>query len=168
VTGRHQSAGSPLRAKPTGLLRRLLKFPIVLYRRNLGWIFGHRFLLLTHCGRKTGLLRQTMLEVVQYDPATRESIVLSGWGGVADWYRNIRAQPAIAVQIAREAYEPQQRFLTPEEAAAVAANFERRHPIEALLVPQVLGWLGWSAEGRHPTWRTLATAIPLVAFRPQE
>lgn len=160
--------GASLRAKPTGVLRRLLKLPIVLYRRDLGWIFGHRFLLLTHCGRKTGRTRQTMLEVVQYNPATRESVVLSGWGGIADWYRNIQTQPAIAVQTAREAYEPQQRFLSAEEAAAVATNFERQHPFEARLVPHVLGWLGWSAGGTRPTWRALATQIPLVAFRPRD
>jgi hypothetical protein len=87
---------------------------------------------------------------------------------VADWYRNIRAQPAIAVKTAREAYEPQQRFLSPEEAAAVAATFERRHPLEARLVPHVLGWLGWSTGGARPTWRALATEIPLVAFRPRD
>jgi deazaflavin-dependent oxidoreductase (nitroreductase family) len=158
---------SSLRAKPTGLLRWSLKLPIVLYRWRLGWLFGHRFLLLTHRGRTSGLIRRAVLEVVRYDPATRESVVLSGWGAAADWYRNIRAQPAIEVQTGRLRYPPQQRLLTPEEAIAVAADFERRHPIEARIAPRILGWLGWSAGGARPSWRAQAAVIPMVAFRPR-
>jgi deazaflavin-dependent oxidoreductase (nitroreductase family) len=162
------ASASSLRAKPAGLLRRLLKFPNLLYRRRLGWLFGHRFMMLTHRGRKSGQVRQTVLEVVQYDPATRESVVLSGWGGGADWYRNIRAQPAILVQTGRLRYEPEQRFLSPDEATAVAANFERRHPIEARIAPRVMRWLGWSKGDAAATWRAMAADIPMVAFGPRD
>ena len=51
--------------------------PIYLYRLDLGWIFGYRALLLIHQGRRSGLLRETMLEVLLYNPATRESVVLT-------------------------------------------------------------------------------------------
>jgi hypothetical protein len=54
--------------------------PIYLYRLNLGLLLGHRFLLLVHRGRRSGLLRETVLEVILYEPATRESVVLSAWG----------------------------------------------------------------------------------------
>ena len=165
----HSSEAAPsLRARPTGLLHRFFRFPNLLYRRHLGWIFGHRFLLLEHRGRKTGQLRQTMLEVVQYDPATRESVVLSGWGKTSDWYRNIRANPAVAVQTGRQRYEPEQRFLSPEEAAMVAARFARDHPIEARIAPRILRWLGWSGGDARPNWRAMATEIPMVAFRPRD
>jgi hypothetical protein len=33
---------------------------------HLEWLFGERSLLLTHTGRRTGLRRQTVLEVVEY------------------------------------------------------------------------------------------------------
>jgi deazaflavin-dependent oxidoreductase (nitroreductase family) len=168
MTERRLMPAPSLRTKPSGLLRWFLKLPNLLYKWRLGWLFGHRFLLLTHRGRTSGLVRQTMLEVLRYDPATRESVVLSGWGATADWYRNIEAQPAIAVETGRRRYPPQQRFLAPEEAAAVAADFERRHPIEVRLAPRILRWLGWSAGDAHPTWRALATAIPMVAFRPRD
>lgn len=65
-------------SRPTGFVLRLYRLPILLYRVNLGWLLGHRGLLLTHRGRKTGLLRQTVLGVIVYDPATRESVMLSG------------------------------------------------------------------------------------------
>jgi hypothetical protein len=58
--------------------------PIYLYRLDLGRLLGHRFLLLVHRGRKSGLLRETVLEVLLHDPATNESVVLSAWGEKAD------------------------------------------------------------------------------------
>ncbi|HEX5503200.1 MAG TPA: nitroreductase family deazaflavin-dependent oxidoreductase [Thermomicrobiales bacterium] len=156
------------RVKPTGLVRRLLHVPDLLYRWHLGWLLGHRFLLLTHRGRKSGLVRRTVLEVVYYDPATRESVVLSGLGATADWYRNIEAQPATMVQTGRRRYPPRHRLLAPAEAAAVAAEFARRHPLEARVAVRVLGRLGWSAGDEHPTWPALAAEIPMVAFRPRD
>ena len=168
MTERHLAPAATRRAKPTGLARWGLKLPILLYRWHLGWLLGHRFLLLTHRGRKSGLLRRTVLEVVRYDAATRESVVLSGLGTVADWYRNIEAQPASAVQTGRGGYVPQQRFLTPEEAMAVAEDFARHHPIEVRLGRRVLAWLGWSDGGARATWRAMATAVPMVALRPAD
>jgi hypothetical protein len=76
-------SGSPgptfrwLKSKPAGALRLAFRLPIYLYLLNLGWLLGHRALLLDHRGRKSGLLRDTVLEALLYDPATRESVVLS-------------------------------------------------------------------------------------------
>jgi F420H(2)-dependent quinone reductase len=56
-----------------------------------------------------------VLEVIRYDPATRESVVPSGWGERSDWYRNIKASPALEVQTGGERYVPVQRFLAPDE-----------------------------------------------------
>lgn len=102
------------RSRPARVLRLLFRLPIYLYRLNLGWLVGHRGLLLVHRGRKSGRVYQTVLEVIFYDPETRESVVLSGWGEKADWYRNIKASPALEVQTGRQRYVPSQRFLAPE------------------------------------------------------
>ncbi len=106
------------RSRPAGILRLVFRLPTYLYRYRFGRLLGHRFLLLTHRGRKTGRVHQTVLEVIAYDSATRESIVLSGWGERADWYRNIEANPAMEIRIGRERYVPKQRFLSPEEVYA--------------------------------------------------
>jgi deazaflavin-dependent oxidoreductase (nitroreductase family) len=92
------------RTRPSGLLRLALKLPSLLYRAHLGWLLGHRFLLVTHRGRKTGRVHQTVLEVARYDPTTGESIVVAGWGAKTDWYRNLQANPALAIQTGRERY----------------------------------------------------------------
>lgn len=60
-----------VRTRPRGLVKRLLRLPALLYERDLGWLLGHRFLLLTHRGRTSGRTYRTVLEVLQFDPATR-------------------------------------------------------------------------------------------------
>ena len=87
-----------LRSTPTGAWKLAFRLPIYLYRLDLGRLLGHRFLLLVHQGRESGLLRETVLEVLLHDPATRESVVLSAWGEKADWYRNVVATPALEVR----------------------------------------------------------------------
>src|SRR5579885_1162509 len=95
-------------SKPAGLLKLVFRMPRYLYRWHLGWLFGHRFLMITHIGRKSGLRRQTVLEVAHYDPSTQECVVMAGYGTQSDWYRNIQAQPAIEVQIGHQRYCPRQ------------------------------------------------------------
>jgi deazaflavin-dependent oxidoreductase (nitroreductase family) len=95
------------RSRPNAALRVAFRLPVYPYRYRLGWLFGHRLLLLVHRGRKSGYVYQTVLEVVRHDPARRESIVVSAWGGEkADWYRNLRAAPAVEIRIRRERYVP--------------------------------------------------------------
>jgi deazaflavin-dependent oxidoreductase (nitroreductase family) len=118
-----------LESKPAGALRLAFRLPIYLYHLNLGWILGHRFLLFVHLGRKSGLLRETVLEVILYDPATRESVVLSAWGEEADWYRNIEAVPALEVRTGGQRYVPEQRFLAPEVNHAVISYYGQPPPV---------------------------------------
>ena len=104
-----------LKSKPAGALRLAFRLPIYLYHINMGWLFGHRGLLLIHKGRKSGLLRETVLEVALYDPNSRESVVFSAWGEKANWYRNLEATPAYEVRSGCQRYAAEQRFLTPED-----------------------------------------------------
>lgn len=106
-------------------MRWLLGLPVPLYRHRLDRLLGHRFLLLTHRGRHTGRRRQSLLEVVRYDPIREESTVVAGWGRQTQWYRNLQAHPALAVQTAGRRYAPIQRFLSSEEGHAVLAAWWR-------------------------------------------
>jgi hypothetical protein len=92
----------PLRtARPLRLLFGLVN---ALYGWGLGGLTGHRFLQLTHRGRRSKRLYRTVLEVIAFEPLTCESVVLSAWGERADWYRNIRATPAAEIRTACERY----------------------------------------------------------------
>ena len=154
-----------LRSKPTGASRLAFRLPIYLCRLNLGWLLVHRFLLLIHQGRKSSLLRETVLEALLYYPATKESVVLSGWGEKGDWYRNIEATPALEVRTGGERYVPEQRFLAPEENHAVLADYRRRHPLAFQIFARVFGYpLG----GTEATRREFASSLRLVAFCPRD
>lgn len=78
--------------------------------------------------------------VLSYDPHTHEAVICSAWGKDTDWIRNIQAHPALKVQIGRESFTPDQRFLSADESAAVVAAFQCRHPYRARLLASVLGW----------------------------
>lgn len=152
-------------ARPRHLLKLAFDLPRTIYRLHLGWLLGHRFLMLTHRGRKTGRLRRTMLEVVRYDPATRESVVLSAYGNRSDWYRNIQAQPALEVRTGRDRYAPVQRALTPGETYTVLADYRRRY---GPLLGRFLRYMGYEYRGKDDELRSIATQAHAVAFRPAD
>ncbi len=157
------SAQAP--AKPRGLLRLGYRLPIALYRANLGWLLGHRFLLLTHRGRKSGAPRQTVLEVVRYDPARRESAVVSAYGDRADWYQNILASPPIEVQTGRDRYAPRYRLLAPDERLTALSAYRKRYP---RAFAAVMRFLGFAYDGTESGLPSLADQVIMVAFRPRE
>jgi deazaflavin-dependent oxidoreductase (nitroreductase family) len=125
--------------RPYGLYRWLANAPRWCYRLGLGWLLGHRVMQLTHRGRTSGLVRQTVLEVLRYDPRTREVLVVSGWEGKTDWYRNIRQTPAMEVRIGRVQYRPVQEFLSPEETTQLILALFRQHPREVRFAGPLLG-----------------------------
>jgi deazaflavin-dependent oxidoreductase (nitroreductase family) len=140
-----------LRRRPGRVALAVFRLPLLLYRRGWGWVLGDTFLLLVHAGRKTGKRYSTVAMVLRYEPHTREAVICSAWGQDADWIRNIRAHPALQVQIGRQSFIPQQRFLTQDESLAVLAGFRRRHPHRSRLLASVLGWgdLGSDAAARE-------------------
>lgn len=139
--------------------------PIYLYRIGLGWLLGRRFLLLVHRGRKSGLLRETVLEVLLHDPDTRESVVLSAWGEKSDWYRNVAATPALEVRTGGQRYVPEQRFLAPQENHAVISDYGRRHPLAFGAFARVFGY---PLHGTEAARREVTRSLRLVAFRPRD
>jgi deazaflavin-dependent oxidoreductase (nitroreductase family) len=153
-----------LRSKPVGALRLAFRLPIYLYCLDLGRLLGHRFLLLVHQGRRSGLLRETVLEVLLYEPATKESVALSAWGERADWYRNVRATPALEVRTGGERYVPEQRFLAPQENYAVISDYGRRYPLAFRVFAKVFGY---PLDGTEAARREFANSLRLVAFHPR-
>lgn len=145
-------------------MRLLFRIPVFMYEAHLGWAFGHRVLMLTHRGRKTGKTRRTCIEVIHYDPAVRESVVISAYGTRSDWYRNIAKNPPIEVRIARERYVPAFRILPTDEARRILREVFAEHPRKGkFFFKHVfrLDFSRWSFED-------LASLVPLVAFKQAE
>lgn len=107
--------------------RRLMRAPIWVYRARLGFLFGHRLLMLEHTGRQTGLKRFTVLEVLE-QPEPDVFIVASGFGTRAQWFRNVQAYPAVKVSVGSHVSVPAgARTLDQEEADAALGAYADRH-----------------------------------------
>jgi deazaflavin-dependent oxidoreductase (nitroreductase family) len=117
-------------------------------------------------GRRTGRLRHTVLEVLEYRKAGSEAIVMSAFGRNADWLRNIEATPGPEVVIGREHFTAAHRLLEEQEAMRVFAGYERRNRIITPMIRAVLSrLLGWRYNSSEDARCHLVRQLPLVAFR---
>ena len=101
---------------------------------------GPHVLVLEHRGsedRRAPLDRGDGVDIRRH---TREAVICSAWGERPDWVRNIRAVPAVRIQLGRETFAPEQRFLAEDESLAVVAEFRRRHPWRLGLIAAIFGW----------------------------
>jgi len=154
--------------RPTGALRRLFRAPEYLYRWKCGWLLGRRFLLLIHVGRRTGLRHHTVLEVLEYRKEGPEAVVMSAFGPVADWLRNVETIPNPEVVIGSQRFIAAYRVLDEEEAVGVITRYEQRNRFIAPIIRRVLSHLlGWRYNGSLGDRRRLIAQLPLIAFRKQ-
>ena len=150
--------------RPRGLLRVLLRGPILAYRAGFGWLFGHRLVYLVHRGRKSGKRRETVLEVVGYDGGKPEVVVVSGWGHGSDWYRNISAAPALEIRIGTQRWHnPRQRTLTVDQTVEVLRAYQARHP---RAWHRIAPMLGIPLDPGAPAALDQLDHVPAVAFSP--
>ena len=168
VSNTGSSMNTPLQrnenARPPAFMIPILKLPLLLYRMGLGWLFGHRFMLLTHLGRRTGKVRQTVLAVLWFDPKTREIMAISAWSA-SEWYKNILASPALQVVTGFTRYAPVHRSLSSVEIARLFEDYRRKHPIFSRIVCRIPGWQ-WNSS--HEELLELANTLRGVAFRPKD
>ena len=141
---------------------------VYLYDWRLGFLLGPRFLLLTHTGRRSGISRQTVLEVMEYRPESGEAIAMSGFGRDSNWLLNINANPNEKIQLGSRHFRATHRLLGEDEAIRVLASYERRNWLVASIVRRVLSWLtGWPYRGTEEDRRLVVRQLPLIAFRPR-
>lgn len=149
------------------LMRQLLRAPGALYDWRLGCLLGHRFLRLTHIGRRSGHTYHTVLEVVGQNRANNEFIVVAGLGRSSQWYRNLQVHEGIEVAIARERFAPVHRELPISEAEVVLSAYEQRDRFLAPLVHRALSWLvSWRYDGTQAARQRLVGELPLIGLRP--
>lgn len=76
------------------------RFMLIMWRLGLGGMMNMwpevigRIMVITHTGRKSGAKRQTP---VNYAIVDGELYCAAGFGSLADWYRNIMANPQVEV-----------------------------------------------------------------------
>jgi deazaflavin-dependent oxidoreductase (nitroreductase family) len=155
-----------LRARPPrGLVRLALGAPIWIYRLGLGALLGDRFLMLTHRGRKSGLPRRTVVEVVRHDRDADTYVIASGWGEKANWLRNVLHDPHVEVYVGQRVCAALAERLGEDEAARVLRDYARRHPIAFRVIARLMS--GQDLRGSDEDCLALARSVPLVALRMQ-
>jgi deazaflavin-dependent oxidoreductase (nitroreductase family) len=113
---------------PRGFSRFLYRLPIQIYRLGLGFLLGKRFLLLEHIGRKSGLSRNAVLEVIRYDSEQDAYYVVSGFGRSSDWYQNITLHPEVRIQIGRQWMRAHAEILPSDTASKEILDYAARYP----------------------------------------
>jgi deazaflavin-dependent oxidoreductase (nitroreductase family) len=146
---------------PRGMARTLYRLPIKLFGLRLGWLLMGHFLLLTHTGRKSGLPRQTILEVLLHDRVRDMYYVLAAWGEQSDWVKNIEKTPQVTISVGHRHFRALASRLSPEEAELKVIAYGRRHPHLIRYLPRLLGY---RIDGSEEDMRALARLGIVVAF----
>ena len=150
------------KGKPSGLMRFFLRAPIWLYKARMGWLLGGRFLMLTHTGRKSGLPRHVVVEVVNHDEDTDTYYVASGWGDEADWYQNLLKTKRVEVRVGTRRFETDAALLSKEEGTRVLTGYAERNPFAFKNLSKFM--LGEQAPPGAEGAKRLAEHVPLVAL----
>lgn len=152
--------------QPHGLLRLLLRMPILLYHVRLGWLLGSRFLMLTHLGRKSRLPREVVLEVVHHDTEAGMYFVAAGWRGKADWFKNIQSNSAVQVMVGTNTFEAHAVVMQLVEAAATFYIYARRHPFAFRELSLLM--IGEMLQPNQYDCFWFARSVPLVKLIPSQ
>ena len=164
VNTQPQTGSGKENEKAPSFLIPIFKLPVILYQAHLGWLLGKRFMQITHVGRRSGIVRRTILAVLRFDGQTKEIYAVSAWKG-SDWYYNIQAAPALQVETGFIHYVPMQRTLSPEEITTTFMEFCQAHPLFSRMVCRIPGWK-W--DSTYDEFLELARTLHGVAFRPKQ
>lgn len=146
---------------PRGLASLPWRFPIWIYRLGLGAFLGEKFLLLTHQGRKSGKLRQTVLEIIQSKPGAAEYFVVSGFGKHSDWYQNILSNPSVKIQVGSRKMSAVARQLSPDQASQAILSYAQRYPKNLKTLSALLGY---EIEHTQAGYLAFGREIPVICF----
>jgi deazaflavin-dependent oxidoreductase (nitroreductase family) len=150
----------------TGWRRFFFRAPIWLYRWGLGWLLGKRFLLINHIGRKSGLPRQAVVEVLVYDRDHNAYYVAAGFGPESQWYKNLLARPDVTIVVGRQKLAVTAVPLSPPEAGVAILDYARRHPAAIKYLARMVGC---EVDGSEADYLALGEQgiIPVVRFDPR-
>ena len=155
---------SSVKRPSRGIRRWLFRAPIWLYRIGLGGLMTKRMVLLNHVGRKSGKMRQAVVEVAKYDKAADTVYVASGWGTKSDWYRNLLANPEITIQMSWRKMAVTAVPLTPEQSGEAMVDYAHRYPTAAKVLSKRL--LGYEVNGTDADYYALGhDAVPFMALK---
>ncbi len=169
-----QAAGGGKLRRPGLLLRWFYRAPVLVYRIGLGGLIPGRLMLglisghlmLTTVGRRSRRLHRVVVDMWR-DTATDTYYVASGFGQHSDWYRNLRANPEVRVQVGWHKFRARASTLPGEEAEELVLGRWRQHGrlmrFYGDLSLRMIGLKGWSTEEEV---RAAVAEMRVVALHP--
>jgi deazaflavin-dependent oxidoreductase (nitroreductase family) len=148
--------------RPGPLKRWFFRAPILMYRVGLGGLMPAQ-VMLTTVGRKSGQPRRAVVDLLKRDAATDTYYVVSAYGGLSDWYRNLEANPELQVQVRWRKFAARAATLPPDEAEEVLLDYWRRHRLLARMLLRLVGLRVTTEEEA----RAAAAEMRMVAIRPE-
>ncbi len=149
---------------PSGISRFFYRFPILFYKWGWGGLFGKRMLLLNHIGRKSGLERKAVLEVVNHDPETNTFIVNAGFGPKSDWYQNLLARPNVSIVFGKDKIEVRAKSIHGEAGGEFLLGYSKQHPKEAKILSKLLGY---EVDGTDEDWLSFGKRLIFIQLSPR-
>jgi len=151
------------RKVPSGFSRWFYRMPINMYKIGLGGLLGNKFLLLNHIGRKSGLPRQAVLEVVLHDKETNTYTVNAGFGPKTQWFQNLLAHPDVSIQVGTRKVDVRARVLSKQESGETFRRFASGNRAASMYARG----LGFEVDGTDEDYYDMGTQMIFINFEPR-
>ena len=155
-------------APPKGLKLKLFRAPRYFYHLKLGFLFGERFIHLKHWGRKSGQLKETVIEVIDQDKTNGVLYSASGFGTQSQWFKNISVNNAVFVTLRNTECEASARGCDvvhhppmADEATEVLFRYVKVHPNS---IKSVARLSGYEMDGSEKDIIAFSQIIKIVKF----
>jgi deazaflavin-dependent oxidoreductase (nitroreductase family) len=148
-------------APPKGLKLKLFRAPRYFYHFKLGFLFGERFIHLKHWGRKSGQLKETVIEVIDQDKTNGVLYSASGFGTQSQWFKNISVNNAVFVTLRNTEFEASASVLSADEATEVLLRYVKVHPNS---IKSVARLSGYEMDGSEKDIIAFSQIIKIVKF----
>jgi deazaflavin-dependent oxidoreductase (nitroreductase family) len=148
-------------APPKGLKLKLFRAPRYFYHFKLGFLFGERFIHLKHWGRKSGQLKETVIEVIDQDKTNGVLYSASGFGTQSQWFKNISVNNAVFVTLRNTEFEASASVLSADQATEVLLRYVKAHPNS---IKSVARLSGYEMDGSEKDVIAFSQIIKIVKF----
>ena len=148
-------------APPKGLKLKLFRAPRYVYHLKLGFLFGERLIHLKHWGRKSGQLKETVIEVIDQDKTNGVLYSASGFGTQSQWFKNISVNNAVFVTLRNTEFEASASVLSADQATEVLLRYVKAHPNS---IKSVARLSGYEMDGSEKDVIAFSQIIKIVKF----
>ncbi len=146
----------------TPFLRGLFRSPMFFYRIGLGFLFPRNIILLTTTGRRTGRPHTTPVETGP-GPRAGSLLVMAGWGGRTDWYRNALNDPCVHVWQRGDEWDATAEPVPDAEVAEMLKSLSGMSPGMNRIWSR---WAGFELDGSDGSYLRAAPHFPSLYLVP--